>query len=68
MKGLKPFDRGEIVIFLTNGCVRTSLVFAQLISCPVAAIAQDAGSGSLRELETKYIFGFTTGADIGPEG
>ena len=32
------------------------------------ASAQDPTPDSFRELETKYIFGFTFGSDIGPEG
>src|SRR6202040_4440001 len=35
---------------------------------PAFASAQETTPDSYRELETKYIFGFTTGSDIGPEG
>ena len=35
---------------------------------PAAASAQYATPDSFRELESKYIFGFTVGSDIGPEG
>ncbi|HEX4645665.1 MAG TPA: hypothetical protein VH598_08650, partial [Verrucomicrobiae bacterium] len=35
---------------------------------PAAASAQYATPDSFRELESKYIFGFTTGSDIGEEG
>jgi hypothetical protein len=35
---------------------------------PAISSAQDTAADSYRELETKYIFGFTEGSDIGPEG
>jgi hypothetical protein len=41
---------------------------AVLIVLPAFASAQDPTSDSFRELETKYIFGFTFGSDIGAEG
>jgi hypothetical protein len=41
---------------------------ALLVVFPAFARAQDPTPDSFRELETKYIFGFTFGSDIGPEG
>lgn len=41
---------------------------ALLVLSPALARAQNQEPDSFRELETKYIFGFTTGSDIGPEG
>ena len=41
---------------------------ALLVVFPAFARAQDPTSDSFRELETKYIFGFAFGSDIGPEG
>ena len=41
---------------------------ALLVVFPAFASAQDAQPDSSRELESKYIFGFTVGSDIGPEG
>ena len=41
---------------------------ALLVVCPAFASAQDPTPDSFRELETKYIFGFLFGSDIGPEG
>jgi hypothetical protein len=35
---------------------------------PAFGSPQGTAPDSFRELETKYIFGFTTGSDIGPEG
>src|SRR5690348_18431103 len=41
-------------------------VVAMLVASTAAAHAEDASSW--RELETKYLFGFTTGSGIGLEG
>jgi hypothetical protein len=41
---------------------------ALLVVLPAFASAQDSTPDSFRELETKYIFGFTFGSDIGAEG
>ncbi len=41
---------------------------ALLVVFPAFASAQDPTPDLFRELETKYIFGFTFGSDIGPEG
>jgi hypothetical protein len=41
---------------------------AVLVVFPAFASAQDPTPDSFRELETKYIFGFLFGSDIGPEG
>ena len=41
---------------------------ALLVVFPAFASAQEPTPDSFRELETKYIFGFTFGSDIGPEG
>jgi hypothetical protein len=47
---------------------RCSMSAALLVVFPAFARAQDPTPDSFRELETKYIFGFTFGSDIGPEG
>jgi hypothetical protein len=47
---------------------RPALAAALLLVYPAFASAQETAPDSFRELETKYIFGFTTGSDIGPEG
>jgi hypothetical protein len=47
---------------------RTALAAALLLVSPALSSAQDNAAGSYRELETKYIFGFTEGSDIGFEG
>jgi hypothetical protein len=39
-----------------------------LVLFPPFAAAEDSTPESFRELESKYIFGFTYGSDIGPEG
>ena len=41
---------------------------ALLVMFPAFASAEDPMPDSFRELKTKYIFGFTFGSDIGPEG
>lgn len=46
----------------------STMAAALLLVTPPFASAQDTVPDSFRELETKYIFGFTTGSDIGPEG
>jgi hypothetical protein len=47
---------------------RRAMTTAFLLLFPAFASAQDAPPDSFRELETKYIFGFLFGSDIGPEG
>jgi len=47
---------------------RCGMSAALLVVFPAFASAQDPTPDSFRELETKYIFGFTFGSDIGPEG
>jgi hypothetical protein len=47
---------------------RHALAAALLLVSPAVSSAQETAAGSYRELETKYIFGFTTGSDIGFEG
>ncbi|WP_156964415.1 hypothetical protein [Methylocapsa aurea] len=44
------------------------LTAALLVMFPAMALGQDIAPDSFRELESKYIFGFTFGSDIGPEG
>lgn len=39
-----------------------------LLVSPAISSAQDTAAGSYRKLETKYIFGFTEGSDIGSDG
>jgi hypothetical protein len=46
----------------------SGLSAALLVVFPAFASAQDPTPELFRELETKYIFGFTFGSDIGPEG
>jgi hypothetical protein len=46
----------------------TILFSAALCAFAGAAEAQEASSGRYYELETKYLFGFTDGTDIGAEG
>ena len=55
---------------LTSICLRRrhALAAALLLVTPPFASAQDTEPDSFTELETKYIFGFTIGSDIGPEG
>ena len=48
--------------------LRLTLAAGVFLVCPAIASAQDTAPDSFRELETKYIFGFTYGSDIGPEG
>jgi hypothetical protein len=48
--------------------LRLTLAAGVFLVCPAIASAQDTAPDSFRELETKYIFGFTFGSDIGPEG
>jgi hypothetical protein len=47
---------------------RCGMSAALLVVFPAFASAQDPTPDSFRELETKYIFGFLFGSDIGPEG
>ena len=47
---------------------RHAVAAALLLVSPAISSAQETTPDSFRELETKYIFGFTTGSDIGPEG
>ena len=47
---------------------RQALAAALLLVSPTISSAQDTAPDSFRELEAKYIFGFTTGSDIGFEG
>jgi hypothetical protein len=55
---------------LSSICLRRrhALAAALLVFAPPFASAQDTVLDSFRELEPKYIFGFTTGSDIGAEG
>jgi hypothetical protein len=39
-----------------------------LVLNPASAFAQDIAPEAFTDLEDKYIFGFTEGSDIGPEG
>ena len=48
--------------------MRCGLISGLLAFSPADAFAQDATPESFRELESKYIFGFAFGSDIGPEG
>ena len=48
--------------------LRLTMAAGVFLVCPAIASAQDTAPDSFRELETKYIFGFTFGSDIGPEG
>ena len=47
---------------------RCGMSAALLVVFPAFASAQDQTPNAFRELETKYIFGFTFGSDIGAEG
>ncbi len=47
---------------------RRALAAAVFLVYPAISSAQDTAPDSFRELETKYIFGFTFGSDIGPKG
>src|SRR3984893_19327488 len=47
---------------------RCGMSAALLVVLRLLAAAQGPKPHSFRELETKYIFGFTFGSDIGPEG
>lgn len=52
-----------------TGFVRRACATATVLALvPTCADAQGSTPDSFRELETKYIFGFTTGSDNGPEG
>src|ERR1700738_2230619 len=53
---------------MIRGWWRCGMSAALLVVFPAFASAQDTAPDSFRELETKYIFGFTFGSDIGPEG
>ncbi len=44
------------------------LVAIVLFAAPPRALAQEISTGRYYELETKYLFGFTNGTDIGAEG
>jgi hypothetical protein len=46
----------------------SSMSAALLVVFPAFASAQDPPPDSFSELETKYIFGFTFGSDIGDVG
>jgi len=46
----------------------SGMIAALIVVFPAFASAQDPTPDLFRELETKYIFGFTFGSDIGPEG
>jgi hypothetical protein len=59
---LKPVPRNRVGQWRWIAIATLSLFF------PAAASAQYATPDSFRELESKYIFGFTTGSDIGFEG
>jgi hypothetical protein len=54
--------------FSTSGMARSSLICFLALFFPRFALAQDSAPDSFYELESKYIFGFTEGSDIGPEG
>ena len=45
-----------------------ALLATGLLAAPLAARAQEIKTDRFYELETKYIFGFTNGTDIGAEG
>ena len=45
-----------------------ALLMAGLLAAPLAARAQEIKTDRFYELETKYLFGFTVGTDIGSEG
>jgi hypothetical protein len=47
---------------------RQGVISVLLLLIPAIAFAQDNAPGAYTDLETKYIFGFTEGSDIGPEG
>jgi hypothetical protein len=52
------------LVLLWRGCAAAAL----FVASPLSAHAQDKAPDSFRELESKYIFGYTWGSDIGPEG
>lgn len=54
--------------FMIKSLSRTAFCSAALCALVGAAHAQEAFSGRYYELETKYLFGFTQGTDIGAEG
>jgi hypothetical protein len=54
--------------FSTRGVTRYGAISCLIVLIPPFALAQDSTPNSFWDLETKYIFGFTEGSDIGPEG
>jgi Cupredoxin-like domain len=54
--------------FSTRGVTRYGVISCLTVLFPPFALAQDSTPNSFWDLETKYIFGFTEGSDIGPEG
>jgi len=64
LTGLDPFGSEADVKPISMSGMSAALLFV----FPAFASAQDPTSDSFRELETKYVFGFTFGSDIGPEG
>jgi hypothetical protein len=57
-----------VTFFSTNGFLLYGPVYGLLVFFPTFAFAQDVTADSFRELDSKYIFGFTVGSDIGAEG
>ena len=49
-------------------CGRPFIASALILGAPLDVRAQSAVSDPFHELETKYLFGFTVGSDIGEEG
>lgn len=48
--------------------LRLTTAAGMFLIYPTISLAQDTTPDSFRELESKYIFGFLFGSDIGPEG
>jgi hypothetical protein len=59
------------VNYLSSICLcrhRRTMAAGMFLVFPAISSAQDTAPDSFRELESKYIFGFLFGSDIGPEG
>lgn len=54
---------------ISRTTLRTAFLVGFALGAPSSiASARDIGQTAFREIETKYLFGFTTGSDIGLEG
>jgi hypothetical protein len=54
--------------FSTRGVTRYGVISCLIVLFPPFALAQDGTPNSFWDLETKYIFGFTEGSHLGPQG